>query len=296
MIKKLRVLICLLLLTGCHVKEYTVTFEMDDGVLLDSVKIPSGETIEGTFKPEKDGYIFVAWERDGVTYNEKTPVKEDITLKASWTLIPDLKKEYKVVFDVNDEKEEVIVSGKSLVSKPKDPEIKYYNFIGWYDGDSLYDFETPVNKDLYLVARFEKKMVNITFELNGGSGISKTKVEAGTTLKKPDVPKKLGYNFVGWYYLGKIYNFNSIVENDLELTAKWTAIEYVTVRYKTLGGTLINSETIVKGEKVRVPNEPKKDGYEFLYWQYNGVKYDFTLPVNETIELIAVYQEILASE
>lgn len=278
------------LLTGCQTKEYTISFNTSGGTILDSVRIPHGGTIENITPPEKEGYIFVSWERDGVIYNEKTPINEDMTLTATWTAIPDLSKEYQVIFDLNGEINKTIVKGKTIVSEPQVPSLKYYDFIGWYDGKELYNFNTPVTKDLYLVAKFKKKMLTISFDLKGGSGISKTKVEAGTALTKPDIPTKLGYNFVGWYYLGKVYNFNSLVEKDMTLTAKWQAIEYVTVRYKTNGGTLINSETIIKGETASIPEEPIKEGHKFLYWQYNGIEYDFNLPVEETIELIAVYQ------
>jgi len=279
------------LLTGCQSKEYTVSFNTLGGTTLNSVKIPHGGTIENVEPPKKDGYIFVSWEKDGVIYNEKTPINEDLTLTANWILAPDLSKEYRVVFDINGELSETVVKGKNLLAKPKDPTIKYYSFAGWYDGTTLYNFDSPVTKDLYLVAKFEKKFLTVSFDLDGGSGISKTKVEAGTTIEKPKTPTKLGYNFVGWYYLGKVYNFNSIIENDLTLTAKWKAIEYVTVKYQTNGGTLIKSETIIKGESAPIPSDPIKEGYRFEYWQYNGVEYDFKKPVEETIELIAIYNE-----
>jgi len=285
------------MLTACQEKRYTVTFDTAGGSVLDSVMVAEGMTIEGIALPEKEGYIFVNWEKDGLIYNEKNPVTEDINLIAKWTEIPDLSKEYKVVFDVNNELSEKIIKYKDIVEKPKDPTIKYYVFLGWYLGTELYDFSKPVTKDLYLVAKFEKKILTVTFDLDGGSGIMETKVEAGKKIDKPNIPTRVGYKFVGWYYLGKSYNFNSIVDKNITLKAVWEPISYVTVKYLTNGGTAIKSEIILRGEKAPKPKNPEKEGYKFLYWQYNGVEYDFNLAVDETIELIAIYQEeVLSNE
>ena len=294
--KMFAIVLIILGLTGCQEKKYMVTFDTAGGTLLDSVMIEHGKTIEDILLPEKEGYLFVGWEKNGIMYNDKTPITEDISLVARWIEVPDLSKEYKVVFDVNNKSSEQIIKSKELVKRPKDPSLKYYKFVGWYLGQELYDFSKPVTKDLYLVAKFERKILTISFELDGGSGLTETKIEAGGKIMKPSVPTKLGYKFVGWYYLGKSYNFNSIVEKDITLKAVWRPISYVTVKYVTNGGTPIKSEIILEGGKAPKPQDPVKEGYKFIEWQYNGIEYDFNLPVEETIELIAIYQEEVLSD
>lgn len=288
--KRIIFLLLIFILVGCDAREYTVNFYIDDGQIMSSVKIDSGDTIEKIPHPTKDGYIFVSWQKDGIIYNENSPVNNDMDLVASWIEEPDLSREYTVIFYANDKEEEIVVKRKELVPKPKNPSLKYYNFVGWYFEDKLFDFNTPVTRDLYLVAKFERKILSVTFELDGGSGISERQIDAGKKLSKPDDPTKLGYNFVGWYLLGKEYNFNSVVTKDITLVAKWEPINYITVRFDPDGGTIIKSQVVESGDKLTVPESPRKEGYYFSHWSYDGKKFDFSTKITEPITLIAVYE------
>jgi uncharacterized repeat protein (TIGR02543 family) len=50
-----------------------------------------------------------------------------------------------------------LVGYKGTVSRPpSDPEKSGHTFVGWYLGDALYDFNTPVNAPLTLTARWEE--------------------------------------------------------------------------------------------------------------------------------------------
>ena len=290
--KKRYIFLLLILLTGCKGKEYTVTFNTDGGSLLESVAVESGDTIENIIPPKKDGYVFVSWAKDGIKYNDKTPIKENLNLTAIWTEAPDLNKEYKVIFSYPDNEVEVTVNGKEKVKKPKDASMKYHKFVGWFLDNELYNFDTPVTKDLFLVAKFEKKIVTVKFDLDGGSGVTERQIDAGKKLNIPDVPTKFGYNFVGWYLLGKEYNFNSVVEKDITLTAKWQPVEYVTIRFDTDGGTELKSQVLESGKKAKVPDNPEKEGYIFKYWEYNGEEFDFNTEIKETIIVKAIYEKI----
>lgn len=41
-------------------------------------------------------------------------------------------------------------------TKPEDPILMGYTFLGWYLDDSLYDFETPITKDITLTGKWEE--------------------------------------------------------------------------------------------------------------------------------------------
>lgn len=289
--KILKIIILIIFLSGCGKKEYTVTFDTSGGTLLKSINLSAGDTIEDIEEPTKEGYIFVTWEKDGLVYDKNTPVTSDITLTATWTEEPNLEKEYKVIFNVNGNKEEIIVKSKEEVPRPRDPSIKYTKFLGWYDSNNLYNFDTPVTKDLYLVAKFEKEVVKVEFNLNGGSGIKERQIDAGKKLEKPEEPTKIGYKFLGWYLNNKEYNFDTPVTKNITLEAKWEAKKYVTINFDTQGGKQIKGQVIEINNTVTKPNDPEKAGYIFKYWALNGLQFDFNTKINSNITLIAIYEE-----
>lgn len=42
------------------------------------------------------------------------------------------------------------------VEDPGEPILIGYKFLGWYEGNELYDFSKPVKKDITLTAKWEK--------------------------------------------------------------------------------------------------------------------------------------------
>ena len=66
---------------------------------------------------------------------------------------------FAVTFDRGDgtKTEPTLVEWNGKVSRPtSDPEKSGHTFVGWYLGDALYDFDTPVNAPLTLTARWEE--------------------------------------------------------------------------------------------------------------------------------------------
>ena len=66
---------------------------------------------------------------------------------------------FAVTFDRGDgtKTEPTLVEWNGKVSRPtSDPEKSGHTFVGWYLGDALYDFNTPVNAPLTLTARWEE--------------------------------------------------------------------------------------------------------------------------------------------
>ena len=68
------------------------------------------------------------------------------------------------------------------------------------------------------------EMVTVSFETNGGNSISSQTIEKGSKISKPSNPIYQGYQFIGWYLdsnLTVLFDFQSTVEEDITLYAKW---------------------------------------------------------------------------
>ena len=69
---------------------------------------------------------------------------------------------------------------------------------------------------------------------------------------------------------------------------------FYSVKIDLAGGILPegtpSSYFVNAGERFNEPVNPIKEGYTFIEWRLNGVKYDFTSPVNENITLVAHYE------
>lgn len=61
----------------------------------------------------------------------------------------------------------------------------------------------------------------IKFDTDGGSIIESIKVKENDKIEKPSDPTKEGYDFAGWYYNDKKFDFNTKVKKNMTLKAKW---------------------------------------------------------------------------
>jgi len=205
-------------------------------------------------------------------------------------------KTYNVTFNTGTNNEIVEVKANDTVSNPSNPTKEGYTFDGWYYNGVKFDFTTKITKDIVLEAKWISNLESftVTFNTDGGSSINSQTVEDGKTLNVPNSPTKKGYTFVGWYYNGEEFDFNTAITKNITLKAVWkksssTETTKYTVTFNTDGGNSINSQTVLKNGKVVKPADPKKDGYTFLGWYYNGSKYDFSSKVTKNITLTAKY-------
>lgn len=284
------IIIFVLVLTGCKSKTYTVTINLADGTQLASLNIPTGSNLKDVDIPEKDGYIFVSLLKNGLEYDIDTPVKEDMTLTATYVEIPNIAKKYTVSFDFgNNVIKTQTIRENEKVNEPKAINKNKYKFLGWYLDGELYDFDLPVTKDIKLVAKYEKMVVTIKFVLNGGSGIVSKEYTKGEIPSVVKEPSRLGYRFTYWTLEGNKYLFDKEINEDLTLEANWEVISYVTVLFDTDGGNELKAITIESGSKINAPLAVK-EGYEFMYWEYEGKEFNFDTKIDKNITLIARYK------
>ena len=156
---------------------------------------------------------------------------------------------YKVTFDSDGGSSvatQKVESGQTA-TKPDAPTKTDYDFEGWFLGDTLYDFNTPVEANIKLKAKWEIAIYTITFDSDGGSDVEEKYVTAGKTVEEPDAPGKQGYGFYGWYNGETEYDFSSAVHSDLTLKAKWGPVKAKEVTNETIVkviSTLTESKTL----------------------------------------------------
>lgn len=289
--KVLYILLLFIFLTGCKEETYTISFDTLGGSIIDSITISEGENYIDIKSPTKEGYLFVNWLKDGVEYDFNDPITEDITLTANWIETPEIYNYYTITFEVEGVKESTTVKEGELVKELKAPEIKDYLFLGWYLNNQKFDFNTPITENITLVAKYEFKYVTITYDLDGGIGLTLETIPRYTTISIPMTPIKLGYRFLKWTLDDKEFSFDTKVTKDITLKAQWSKIEYVTVTYDTDGGTIINPQKIEKYSQLKDLKQPEKEGYTFLYWQLNDNQFDNTTKIDSDITLKAIYKE-----
>ena len=136
---------------------FTVRFNSDGGTEINDVTVVNGETVARPTEPEKVGFTFLGWFKEGedTLYDFTTPVTNNLVLVAHWEEI--IINEYTVTFNSmgGSEVTSQVVEEGNKVTKPEDPTRHRYAFKGWFLDDLEYDFNSVVSSDITLVAKWE---------------------------------------------------------------------------------------------------------------------------------------------
>ena len=101
-------------------------------------------------------------------------------------------------------------------------------FAGWYlseddfDKQPLGDDYTMPWTDVTLYAKWADPHCKVEFDSRGGSDVPTQYVEKNEKAKRPEVPTKANYTFVGWFTAeGDRWAFDSEISEDITLYAVW---------------------------------------------------------------------------
>lgn len=153
------------------------------------------------------------------------------------------------------------IRANTPADRPADPTKEGYTFIGWYNGESEWNFETPVTADLTLTAKWQINRYTITFDTAGGSEVAPITQDYGTTITPPAAPTRTGYTFAGW---DREIPTAMPAEN-MTITARWQVNQY-TITFKPENG---GQDIVIKqdyGTAITAPANPTKTGYTFAGW------------------------------
>lgn len=226
----------LLTLTACK-KKYKISFIVD-GNVQEVVEVKKGESVTKITDPSKENYDFIGWFEGANEFDFETKITDNLVLIAKFE-----RTKYSVKFKVDDViQEEMKVEKGTIISEIDNPVKEDFNFIGWFNGDEKFDFDTPIESNTILEAKFQQTKYRVTFMVDGKVE-EIVKVDVGSKVSKITNPKKPNYNFIGWYYNGNSFNFNKPVESDCVLEAKFIInIESIKINCNSL--EVIAGETL----------------------------------------------------
>ncbi len=267
------------------VTDATVTLK-DGGAVADLNAVPVGTELVAT-APEKEGYTFDSWEKDGLpadanidgaTITFKMPAN-NVTLKAQYTeIVPE-----KYTVTMGEEVTEYAVDADVSITAP---EKDGYTFTGWekeglpadakIDGANI-TFKMPAN-NVTLTPQYEKNTYTLTVD---GKDEQRTFDEEVTVT----APKKDGYTFTGWEVTGlpadvdttKVTISFTMPANNVTLKAQYT--EIVPEKYTVTMGEEVTEYAVDADVSITAP---AKVGETFTGWDAVGVP-EGTDTTSETI-------------
>jgi len=262
----------------------TVTLNTDGGEAINPIEgIPQGFTTTLP-TPVRTGYTFNGWftqlNGQGIQYiSETTPVTDDITLYASWTI-----NQYTITFNsdggsaIDPDTIPVDYNTSLGAQMPADPTRTGCTFDGWYSArqgsGTVFTSNTAVTGSITVYAKWLTDQYTISFDTDGGSDdpSSATAVyDAAITM--PAEPIRTGYVFKGWYTdkngQGTEFTASTHVTGNTMLYAFWAAKRSVSF-YELWGETTARATVsdVVAGTVFGDINAPvvTKDGYGFAGW------------------------------
>lgn len=229
-------------------KYYFVTFSTNGGTEITKQKVKEGNRAKIPLSPEKNGYDFIGWYVDENEFDFTTKITMDITLKAKWQL-----RTYKINYyldggtNVNENPLTYTIESDDIILM--DPVKQGSVFSGWLNDD---EFFTVIKKgstgDLFLTAKWDIIVLDVSFDFDNGSEPRIEKVEYGKTVTKPSNPRKPTLTFDGWYNGEIEFDFNTIITESILLKAKWVprvGIPQEDIVTYNIGDVLLNDGTVI---------------------------------------------------
>ena len=199
-----------------------------DGVTVSTQKVKAGETVYAPASPEKEGYKFTGWFRDGVEFD---PTKLPAVGDKEYTYTAQFEEVYYVYFMDNQGRVKVTkeyTNGQYIVTSDVSFPIGSNEGIdGWSltnikeQQSDVGDKLTVTKEDITLYPIVVKGFW-ITYNTDGGTIMEPDFFYESQTPAAPDDPEKPGYQFGGWTLKGEKYSFGSALSANITLDAVWT--------------------------------------------------------------------------
>ena len=237
--------------------------------------------------PTKEGYIFEGWYEDE-TFKTQFDLeafmaeqdKSSIAVHARFDAIR-VKLTYMSQGAEHEAVEVTIESAEPTVAVPTK---SGYEFIGWFEDEAC---ETPFDYQEFFASYFTAgasdvtvyagfaRIATITYLADDAIPESQEQtVTSSTSVPEAQIPKKPGYDFVGWYREGEQeeFDFPAYFEFDTErqdvtLHARFEVrTVYIWYYADPSSDELFHTQPVTIDTKQEYNREPSKQGYKFKAW------------------------------
>lgn len=186
-----------------------------------------GDTYELTIPVKEGQYRFKGWSVDGKIIESITEeMYGDLVLTPVWE-----GPFYQINFDLEGGKFtnyfNLYQESNSEITLPT-PSKTGVVFMGWFDeeGNRYYSLKPNTTGDISLSAKWGKGYCYVNYYNYDNTLIERVEIEIGKTAPSRQLGEYAGLS-LDWFENDNIYDFNSIVKGDLNLYARWTAIESI---------------------------------------------------------------------
>ena len=260
-----------------------------DGVADSREKVRSGEDYTLPGSPKKVNSVFGGWNIDGKTYapSAAVAVTNDIIAEAKWGSGTDstITIDYGIT---GVQPVKTTVDAGDFFTVPVSPEWKGHTFEGWLvDGKTYFHPDyVAVEDGMTVTAKWtDLHTVTVVYGTDYSHSTVKQTVEDGEYMTLPVSPQRDGYEFDGWDVgeseLHK-YPYSIKITENRTITAKWTKLYTVTVKYG-IEGLSDTTEYVRDGDTYTLPTVPAKTGSTCDGWKVGSETGSEKKSVGETI-------------
>ena len=244
--------------------QFRVVFYNEVDEIISEQVVDYGKSAENVTFPSKEGYNFIAWDK------EFTNVTSDLYIKPIFE-----QKEFTVNFydeESNVIKTETVKYGESAIGIILQDKVGY-KFVGW--DKSI----TNITSDLEVYPVYEVMTFTVKF-YDGNNNVLKTEtVNYGENASYNKIPEKTGYKFVGWDK-----DLTNVL-SDLEVYPVYEIMTY-TVKFYDFDKNLVKTETVESGKSATSATLKELEGYNFIGWDKEFTNVISDLDVYPVYEII----------
>ena len=198
------------------------------------------------------------------------------------------------------------VKSGSRINEPNIPIKEGYEFLGWYLDDTIYDFNKPVKNDYYIKMKWLNKKTNKVEEVSveKEQEIKEEQKNNRNTNTNNTNTNNNNNNNNNTNNPNNGGNNGNVIDPTPNPTSKPTpkptskptpkptqnAVYYV-VKFQ-VDGRIVDSQNVLKGDFADEPDDPYKDGYNFVGWYLGNNLYEFDEEVFGNITLVARFEKV----